>query len=154
MGIAKRRKTSKFGPFAAIPWRVMDSPNYRRMSCKAVRCLVDLIRAYNGGNNGRLALTWERAVECGWVSRETLDTAKRELMHYGMIMRTRQGGRGRASLFVVTWLHTHPEVVAGLDITLRPQPLDLWCVERPPFNPARDQKIGCRPALGMRRRAP
>ena len=101
-----RRKSvgrSDGGGFFALPNAVLDSPNFRMLSAQAVKLLCDLGRQYRGTNNGDLSATWSLMHARGWRSRDTLGLALAELLHFGLIERTRQGGMHQCSLFALTW---------------------------------------------------
>lgn len=97
----KGRKES--GSFVAIPHDCLNHENFISLSANAVKLLLDLFSQYRGLNNGDLCLTWSMMKKRGWRSEWTLNKSKRELLHYGWIMLTRQGGRNRASLYGITW---------------------------------------------------
>jgi len=106
MSFAKRQrsKLNKVGgAFLALPHGMLNSVNFKALSPKAVKLLLDISVQYYGTNNGDLQATWTHMNARGWKSRETLDTALRELQHYGFIEKTRQGGLNKCSLFAVTW---------------------------------------------------
>lgn len=90
--------------FALIPHPVMDSPNWCRCSATAIKLLLELARQFNGYNNGDLSAAMGILRPRGWSSPETVTNAYRELMHYGLIQLTRQGGLHGASLYALTWL--------------------------------------------------
>jgi hypothetical protein len=98
---SKGRRES--GTFFALPHDVMDSENYKRLSAHAQKLLLDIGRQYNGSNNGDLCCSWSVMKARGWHSKDTLDRARRDLLHHGVIMLTRQGGRGFPSLYALTW---------------------------------------------------
>ena len=94
---------SDSGGFFALPNAVQDSPNYRMLSAHAVKLLCDLGGQFKGNNNGDLSATWSLMHARGWRSRDTLGRALAELLHFGLIERTRQGGMHQCSLFALTW---------------------------------------------------
>lgn len=98
---AKSRRDT--GTFFGLPHAVMDSPNYLRLSTKAVKLLNDIGRQYNGYNNGDLCAAYSVMQPRGWVSKGTLSEALEELLHFGLIMVSRQGGRHKATLYALTW---------------------------------------------------
>ena len=62
-GYPKDKARRKNGSYFALYHRIMDSPNYRRLSAKAVKLLNDLGRQYNGKNNGDLCAAFSRMEE-------------------------------------------------------------------------------------------
>ncbi|MFK7794610.1 MAG: hypothetical protein AB8B89_04610 [Gammaproteobacteria bacterium] len=97
----KGRKIS--GGFVAFPHDCLNHVNFIILSPYAVKLLVDLYSQYRGKNNGDLCMTWSMMKNRGWRSEATLNKARHELIHYGWITLTRQGGRNAASLYAVTW---------------------------------------------------
>jgi hypothetical protein len=95
------------------------------MSPFAVKLLVDLAAQYKGSNNGDLCAAWSVMHPRGWRSKETLFKSLRELEHYGMIERTRQGGRKRATLYAITWRAI--DYCGGkLDVSCTRSPSGTW----------------------------
>ncbi len=93
---AKGRRES--GAFIALPCAVLDHPNFIRLTPKSVKLLMDMlaqIRLKRGGpvNNGDLAIAWSMMEPRNWKSKRSLYEARDELIHYGFIMITRQGGK-------------------------------------------------------------
>lgn len=98
---AKNRK--ELGSFSAIPHSVTNSSNYRSLSSKAVKLLIDTIARYNGKNNGDFDYTFTNMKKWGWKSNDTIAKAKKELMQKGWIVLTKQGGLGIGpSLYALT----------------------------------------------------
>lgn len=91
------------GSFIQIPHDVLNCQNYSRLSHKARSILLDLGRQYRGKNNGDLSATWNQLKDRGWHSKGTISTALAELEHYGMIRKTRQGGRKRCNVYAIKW---------------------------------------------------
>ena len=102
------------GGYLKLPHAVLASPSYRMLSAHAVKLLCDLGSQFKGGNNGDLCATWSLMHARGWKSRDTLGKALAELLHYGMIEQTRQGGLHRCSLYALTW-HAIDECKGKLD---------------------------------------
>lgn len=104
---AKRRASRRH--FAGIPFRVLESANYRSMSAYAVALLWDLrAQLKRPDDNGNLDATWSRLSKMPrWASKRTLSHALGELAHFGLIERTRKGkrigGKHYPSLYAVTW---------------------------------------------------
>ena len=66
--------------------------------------LFELGSQFRGYNNGDLQATWKLLKPKGWASKETVQKAYEELERHGWIVRTRQGGLNRCSLFAITFL--------------------------------------------------
>ena len=92
------------GGYLKLPHAVMESPNYRTLSPHARMLLNDLGLQFRGANNGDLSAAWKILQPRGWRSRDTLGRALAELLHYGLIEKTRQGGLNHCSLYALTWL--------------------------------------------------
>lgn len=99
---AKGRGT-KSPPFVQIFHHLIDSENYRSLSPRAVKLLVDVLRFYNRRNNGDLAITPKLMRPLGWTSKDQLVKGTVELEHYGFLKKSRQGGRHLCNLFAVTF---------------------------------------------------
>ena len=93
------------GQYMAIPYAVLEHENYIRMSASAKALLIDIFVQFNGKNNGKLICSWHY-MRCkrGWRSQQTLNLAKAELVHYGFVLCTEQGGLGAYSRYGITWL--------------------------------------------------
>ena len=119
------------GTFSAIPHSVQSQEKYKQLSAHARMLLLELLYQYKGFNNGDLCATWSMMAKRGFRSRATLHKSINELMHAGMIQRTRQGGRHCPSLYGVTWLGIdeckHPKTKAHkLDVRPSPVPSGAW----------------------------
>src|SRR5690606_37480026 len=68
------------------------------------KVLLYLAAQYKGGNNGDLHCAWKLIKgECGWKSHASLRLAITELEDAKLIIRTRQGGRNKCSLYGLAW---------------------------------------------------
>lgn len=121
----KRRRgdsSREEGGFVAIPWSVLDSAAYARLSHPARALLVELARQILPDNNGRLLASTRYLRERGWRSHDVISRALRELVDSRLIHQTVQGHRpNKASWFAVTWrtLDAHPGYDAGAAETFR-----------------------------------
>lgn len=92
------------GGFVAIPWSVLDSPAYQRLSAHARSLLLEIARQLRGDNNGGLLCSRAYLATRGWKSNDTATKAKRELLAAGFLHETVIGRRpNRASWYAVTW---------------------------------------------------
>jgi hypothetical protein len=92
------------GRYAGVPTIVMVSHNWKELSGSAVKLLMEFAYQYNGFNNGDLTAAFSILRKRGWRSQNTLNWAVKELIHYGMIIKTRQGTLDkRPNLFALTW---------------------------------------------------
>ena len=106
------------GGFVALPWSVLDSPAYARLSMHARALLMEVARQFVRDNNGRMLLSRAYMDTRGWKSVDKLTTAKRELLEGGFIFQTVMGHRpNKASWYAVTWraLDTLPGYDAGAE---------------------------------------
>jgi hypothetical protein len=104
------------GPFVAIPWSVLDSAAYARLSHPARSLLMELARQFVKDNNGRLLASAAYLSKRGWKSADVITRAKRELLEARFIHETVKGHRpNRASWYAVTWrvLDRHPDYDPG-----------------------------------------
>lgn len=92
------------GTFLMIPTEVLMSENFCALSMKAKALVTDMGARYNGYNNGDLAIPWSWMKKRGWKSKDTLQRATEELIRYGIIEKSSQGGRHRPNLFAFSWL--------------------------------------------------
>jgi len=106
---------------------------------KAIKLLLDAGMQYNGYNNGDICLTTSLMEKRGWTSKAGLQEALEELVHYGMIVLTRQGGRNRASLYALTWREID-ECSGKLDIKSSKIPPGDWKTIKEKYIPKRKRK--------------
>ena len=133
---AKGRRTS--GSFLALPHAVLRSPSFLALSAPAVKLVLDIAVAYNGGNNGDLAATWNQMKARGWKSRQSLSKALSELRHHGLLELTRQGGMHKPSLYALTWLGIDP-CDGKLEVPANAVPSGLWKVTAEPLEKTKRQ---------------
>ena len=92
------------GGFSALPWSVMDSPAFMKLSHPAKALLLELARQCHGDDNGRLLLSRVYLAARGWKSADVIQRAKNELLEAEFIFQTVQGCRpNKASWYAVTW---------------------------------------------------
>jgi len=127
------------GGFFALPASVLASSNFIRLTAKGVKLLVDMGAQYKGSNNGDLCATWSMMEKRGWKSRSTLHEALNELLHYGFIIKTKQGGQHAPSLYAITWKKID-ECGGKLEIKPTTAPLALWISEKQPYIKASSNK--------------
>ena len=104
------------GGFVALPWSVLDSPAYLRLSMHARALLLEVARQFTRYNNGWLLLSRAYMAGRGWKSCDMLDKSKRELLDAGFIFETVKGQRpNKAARYAVTWraFDRHPGYDVG-----------------------------------------
>jgi|SRR6185437_6135565 len=140
MSLSRRKTTGRAegGGYFKLPHAVMESPNYRSLSPHARMLLNDVGLQFRGANNGDLSAAWKLMQPRGWRSRDTLGRALAELLHFGMIEKTRQGGLNHCSLFALTWQPVD-ECRNKLDVPATRVASGLWNKPQPPM-PKRKRK--------------
>ena len=123
---------SQGGHFLKLSRTVYGSDNYRKLSARAVKLLIDIAVQYRGSNNGDLQASYSLMKKVGWNSSATLNRALRELLYFGFIEMTRQGGLGRCSLFAVTW-ESIDECDGKLDVRPTRTPSLEFQISKRPF---------------------
>jgi hypothetical protein len=106
MGKVKSRVDTKreAGGYCSVPWNILDSPAFQGLSHPARALLLELARQYVRDNNGRLLLSERYLATRGWVSNDTINRAKRELLASKLIYQTVHGHRpNKASWYALTW---------------------------------------------------
>lgn len=92
-----------YASYIAIPHELLESDAYKSLSTKAVKCLLDIAAQFKGKNNGDLSCTFSLMKKRNWKSKDTLESARKEILKAGFIVLTRQGGRNSCSLYAITW---------------------------------------------------
>lgn len=88
-----------------MPFDVLDSAAYLSLSHPARSLLLELLRQYDGLNNGGLTLTSKRLRERGWTSNDVIARARDDLLRVGLLFQTVQGRRPSwASWFALTFV--------------------------------------------------
>ena len=112
-----RKHSREPGGFVALPWSVLDSEAYQRLSHPAKALLLEVARQYHSDDNGRMLLSNRYLATRGWRSADVSSRAKRELLNAGLIFETVKGARpNKASWYAITWqsLDPHPGYDAGV----------------------------------------
>ena len=126
--LVKGRQTTN--SFLGLPHHVLDHDNFRTLSPKATKLLIDIAAQYRGSNNGDLCAPMSLMKKRGWNSCDQLAKAKKELIKQDVIHLTRQGGRNKCSLYALTWFPID-ECKGKLDIASTKTAPVNWR-ERPP----------------------
>jgi len=120
------------GSYLALPHKLINHQNFSNLTGNAVKLLCQLGGKFNGRNNGDLCVTWSVMQKQGWKSQATLFNAISELLHYGFIEKTRQGGRHSATLYGITWFKID-ECKGKLDVKYTTSSSGKWKVEQQKF---------------------
>lgn len=100
----KKPNTHTYKGHLHLPKALMELDDFKRLSPKATKLLVDLGSQYNGYNNGDLCLALKLMKLRGWNSNDSLHKAKQELVDRDLITLTKQGGLGMGpNLYALTW---------------------------------------------------
>ena len=92
------------GYFLALPYSVLDSPNFKKLSANAKALLLEVGRQLGKNNNGRLLLSKAYLLPRGWKSSDMISKGKKELLDCGFIYETVMGHRpNKASWYAITW---------------------------------------------------
>ena len=86
-----RYKHKNKGRFAGIPISVVNSDAYKSLGGSAAKLLTILACFYNSNNNGNLAIT--QSILGEWMTKNTMYSAKDELLLKGFIVTNAYGGR-------------------------------------------------------------
>lgn len=127
---AKGRRPS--GTFCALPHHVFRSEPGKpapaaALSKTALALLVDMAAQFNGSNNGNLSAAPKIMAAYGWHSQGTLTDALVEVVAFGFLTPTRQGGRNQCSLYALAW---HGIDEGPHDTAPNPVPSRLWLSEQ------------------------
>ena len=90
--------------FLGLPHHVLDHDNFRTLSPRATKLVIDIAAQYRGNNNGDLSAPLSLMKKRGWNSSDQLHKAKKELVENDVIRVARQGGLNRCNLYALTWL--------------------------------------------------
>lgn len=97
------------GPWLPVPLDFLASRACSELSPHAIKMLVLLLGQLgaNGYGNGRLDMSRERQQANGWTSVATADAALKELINADLLVRTRQGAKGRLCFYAVSLFPMH-----------------------------------------------
>lgn len=135
MGSKRHRKITEkreAGGYVALGSHFLRSRTCATLGSLASKLLLDLLSQYNGTNNGDLCATWTLMKDRGWRSKSSLEKALRELLQKGVIEKSRQGGRHKASLYALT-MFAIDECKGKLDIAATSRPRSLWRENEPRY---------------------
>lgn len=127
----KRKPGGNGSYYSQIVHAHFQSPQYAKLSPRAVKLLVDLLSQYRGVNNGDLTTAWSIMKAAGWRSKYCLSLAQKELQARGWILLTRQGSLHAATLWALTLYGIDDcRTLTGKSkfdgVRPDPKPLHLW----------------------------
>ena len=131
MGRRKKilNNSSITGGYVKLPYSVVNSDIWSKLSAPGVKLLSDLLTQYNGNNNGMMSPCHTLMKKRGWAS-SSLYRANSELQHKGFIVVTRQGMkiRGYPTLIAITWMGIDEPIKNKFDECIKPSniPLNYW----------------------------
>lgn len=122
---SKGRRSTRERHFQ-LPHRFMEHENFIRLTPRAIKLFLDFGYQYNGRNNGDFSAAFSVMKKRGWKSKETLQLALDELLHYGWIIRTRLGGLNKTCNLYGFTFHSIDECEGKLDCKTTNSPLGSW----------------------------
>lgn len=128
-----------------IPYTLLRHANTKQLSPWAVKLLFDLSRQYTGFNNGWLCAAFSLMKDAGWGSDHTVRNAAKELMHYGLIQQTQQGGRNRPNLYALTWRRIDGKENRFLEVSPTLVPSNDWKIECAAYVRTSGKRKVCKP---------
>lgn len=128
-----RRNRKRSEQFMGIPYSVLDSQNFIRLSPNGIRLLIDLYRQYNGRNNGDLSAALTLMRKRGWKSQTTLSKCVKELLDADLIQKTREGYfqgsvSSQCALYAVTWRGVDECPGKNLEVKPNPRPAVVFSI--------------------------
>jgi len=101
----KRRNRNKriVAAHVRLYWWFLDSPAYLSLSCPARAVLIEIARAYDGTNNGRIGLSVRRASQRCNIAKDTASRAFAVLEERGFVDCVTRGAFSRKSMHATEW---------------------------------------------------
>ena len=103
-GVDQRGDSKREGQYFGLSYSMAHSAAFRSLSGGALKVLVELRCRFNGGNNGKVFLSYQEAADMLGMSKSTAARAFSELEEKGFIRKARPGhfyGR-RAAEWILT----------------------------------------------------
>lgn len=95
-----------------------------------MKLLIELMKQYNGYNNGDLCLAYSLMSNRGFKSKATLHNKIKELLAADLIIVTRTGGKNKAQLYALIWIDINECRGKQLEIGPTKKPLRNLPIER------------------------
>ena len=80
-----KKKGRSSGQFAALPFQIIDSDAYRSLKPAAVSVYIQLLRRFNGSNNGYIPYSCRDVAEACNIGKMTAQRAFKQLEAVGLI---------------------------------------------------------------------
>jgi len=88
----------------ALPYSMINHPNFQKLKPVAIKMLLALFAQYNGENNGDFCASTKYLWQRGWNSNQQMKKGLDLLLEQGWIEMTRQGHLPNVcNLYAVTW---------------------------------------------------
>ena len=125
------KPSKKHVRFVGIPHKIASTDKFAKLKGNELKLLIELLRQFNGRNNGNLTTAESILSKRGWAA-SSIYYASTGLQRQGWIVITRQGWkvRGMATLVAITWegIDDPPKGVKNDEgISVSPVPLSYWC---------------------------
>ena len=88
--VSKRSKRTE-GQWVPLPYGQIKSPAWRSLSGSAVKLWLELHSRFNGGNNGRLTLSYAEAADTLGMGKASVQRAYQELVDRGFLALEKPG---------------------------------------------------------------
>ena len=100
----KSRSKTSHEPFIQISDLVLTSEAYKDLSFSARSMLIEMVKYFNGRNNGYIFIS-KQVLRSRGFSKNTATKALKELASHGLIYMTKRGGNlnGGCSWYAITW---------------------------------------------------
>jgi MarR family len=98
-----RRNKRVDAPHVRLYRWMLDTPAYLSLSCQERAVLVEIARAYDGNNNGRIGLSVRRAAERCNIAKDTASRAFKNLVERGFVDCVTRGAFSRKSMHATEW---------------------------------------------------
>lgn len=99
----KRGRSKGGGKFVALPEFMLSTDAWRMASPVARAILIEVLRLFNGANNGRLAMSARDAADRVGCSKDTAARGLRELQEHGLLEQASAGYFSRRSPKATEW---------------------------------------------------
>jgi hypothetical protein len=115
--MSKQKRTTSAGDrrrdrYVSLKYSVLESPAYRALSCGARCLLIELLRLWNGSNNGKLFLSIREAAKLVGCANDTAAKLFDELMAKGFIKLNERGWFSSQGGLASTWIITDCPILA------------------------------------------